>query len=425
MAVSHERSDGESMLQGSVSKHGFIMAIIAVLFIFQSPLEGLWGMFSYIDEFVAIMALPLTIVYWGQVKALLKQRKLFIAVVAFAVFIISGLTGNLIYHYQPWNAVMVDLFTNMKFYMALLTGYFLFPKMSWQVLRKYTSIVARFSSVLLMIIFFIDRLFKLYGSDVRYGIRSAKLFYSHPTYLAGALIFLLSILSITYKKTHTKYIVMDVVILMFTLRSKAVVGAAVYIFLYWYMLKRKRKLKIWQLVCIAIMAILLAWQQIYFYYIALAGEGARSALTLTGFQILKDYFPIGSGFGTFASHVAAEHYSPLYIKYGIDKIYGLGPEGSFLDDTFWPIVIGQTGALGIISYFLVLATLVCACLRLKKANNTFYMGAIYMLAYLLIASMAEPAFNNSVASPLAFLLGIIFRKSCIMEKRRTQDKILQ
>ena len=81
------------------------------------------------------------------------------------------------------------------------------------------------------------------------------------------------------------------------------------------------------------------------------GRFAKSIMTSTSIQIAKDYFPIGTGFGTFGSNYAKEVYSPVYYLYGIAENGALGAESKlYLTDLFWPILFGETGVIGTILY---------------------------------------------------------------------------
>lgn len=79
-------------------------------------------------------------------------------------------------------------------------------------------------------------------------------------------------------------------------------------------------------------------------------------LTIKAFEIARDYFPIGVGFASYASHTAAIAYSPVYYLYGVNSIWELSPNNphAFLDDTFWPIIVAQSGFIGTICYLIFL-----------------------------------------------------------------------
>ena len=143
-----------------------------------------------------------------------------------------------------------------------------------------------------------------------------------------------------------------------------------------------------------------------FYYIELRGKSARSVLSQTALQIMNDYFPIGTGFGTYSSHVTIKTYSPVYYIYGFENTIELNPDTSraLFDDVFWPIIIGQTGILGIISYLSMIGNSFAKIIRRK--DNAFYLPSIICLLYLLISSTSETAFNNPMSIPFAAVIGM-------------------
>ena len=164
-------------------------------------------------------------------------------------------------------------------------------------------------------------------------------------------------------------------------------------------------MKLWHILLIGVLGLYIAWDQISFYYVELSGQSARSVLTKTSFEIMKEYFPIGTGFGTFASDVAGEYYSPVYVKYGFTQIYELQRESNFLSDTFWPIIIGQTGFIGTVCYLIALVRLFLKTIKVRLADWGAYAAVLFIFIYLLVSSTSEPAFCNAVAIPLAMMLG--------------------
>lgn len=121
------------------------------------------------------------------------------------------------------------------------------------------------------------------------------------------------------------------------------------------------------------------------------GDNPRSALLRSGSQIALDYFPLGSGFGTFGGGINQAFYSPLFYKYGLHRIWGLSPEkSSFINDSFWPHIIAETGIFGLILYFLMIAGMFRICTQsltaLKNSNLKIFAFAAYMT---LIVSVVE------------------------------------
>lgn len=381
-----------------------------LLFVFQSLLSKLSPIFSYIDEAPLMLFVMLLLIRIARTGKIVIEKENVKYVVAIILFMIIGLTGNMIYQYQPLKLVCVDLMTNLKFFGAIA---FFSIWMDKSILEnKITCKIVKLISVILMLFFVIDQIMDIFPSEHRYGIKSAALFYDHPTYLAGTCVFLIAIMTLYDSKKYEFYIFLNLIILIFTLRSKAIVGAIVYLMLYVIIKKMHCKLKIWQMVSFGIIGIICAWSQIYFYFIALSGSSARSVMMITSFLIIKDYFPIGTGFGTFASHSAAVNYSPVYSKYGFELIYELrnSSTGTFFDDQFWPIIFGQTGFAGTICYIYILLFLLKKIQKTYKVDMDLYISALFVFIYLMISSIAEPAFNNSIAVPLAMILAIIWKR---------------
>ena len=393
-----------------ITKKTIIFSIVTWLMIFQSALQLKIDIMRYIDEVMAIVGLFCIFVYYGTTRRLIKKKNILIPVVALGGFIVTGLVGNAIFDYQPLGLVLTDLFTNIKFYLALVAGYYFVKKYGIRIAEKGMLFATEVSITIVFVVFMADRLLNIYGGEYRYGLRSAVLFFKHETYLAAAMVFAISVVLLFHRRHYKLFTSLGLIILFFTLRGKAIGATCTLIYLYAMHIQFNRKPKRWQIALVGIFAILLGWSQIKFYYIELAGASARSVLTLTSLKVAKDYFPIGTGFATFASDSAAKLYSPVYVKYGLHNFYELNPNnpGAFFNDTFWPIIIGQTGVIGTICYTFVVLKMFRHCVRKKEEDKFQYVVSMFIMIYLLISTTSEPAFNNSISVPLAFLLGAIF-----------------
>lgn len=399
------------------------LALIAIfyLLLLQNPLEQVHPLFAYIDELFGFIGIG-TILYQGirEGKLVIKKSS-FRMILALAVFFAAGIMGNLIYRYQPLQAVLIDIYTNLKFFLAVLSGYVLFQNMDLENKRNVLLTHAKLAATVFFVLLVLDLAFQIFpNQETRYGLRVVQLSYSHPTYLAGTAVFLLSVLTVFYRRQNLIYIVMSLLVLFFTLRGKAIAGVAVYCLIFYFILIYRKKLRFWHLVLIALVALAVAGEQVAYYYIELEGRSARSALTQTAIAIAKDYFPIGTGFGTFASSSAAEYYSPVYLKYGLNNVHGLSiGNTSFGSDTFWPIILGQTGAVGTAAYIVVLAMLFLRLQVIRKISISAYAAGIFVFGYLMISSTSEPAFSNAISVPLAMLLGYILTLEKHRQKRGT------
>lgn len=111
----------------------------------------------------------------------------------------------------------------------------------------------------------------------------------------------------------------------------------------------------WQVGILLAIVIFLGWDRLNAYYIEGASneELARPMINKAMMQMLWDYFPFGTGLGTFATAASAVYYSPLWKEYGLSHMWGLNFGGSvgFHCDSFFGS-FAQIGIVGIIFFYI-------------------------------------------------------------------------
>ncbi len=115
------------------------------------------------------------------------------------------------------------------------------------------------------------------------------------------------------------------------------------------------------LAIIVFVVLLLGWERFNAYYIEgvnATDRQARPEMNKVLWQILWDYFPFGSGLGSYATAASAVYYSPLWVKYNLNTVWGLAQYGSyghasvgFHADNF----IATFGQIGFVGIFLFVA----------------------------------------------------------------------
>ena len=131
----------------------------------------------------------------------------------------------------------------------------------------------------------------------------------------------------------------------------------------------------------------------------------RVALYAGSVAIAVDKIPLGVGIGRFGSHMSREEYSPVYKEYRLHRVFGLRERRPIaVTDTFWPMVLGEAGAigfLGAIGFFSLVARDLWRAARPTGSPEAtaFALGALMMFAEALFRSAAAPVF---VAPPIAF-----------------------
>lgn len=161
------------------------------------------------------------------------------------------------------------------------------------------------------------------------------------------------------------------------------------------------------------------WTKFSGYYVEgfqateVAEMAARPATYRTAGKILLDYFPFGSGLGSFCTAAAAKEYSPLYFKYGLSHILGLSPDyPAFIADCYFP-GLAEFGFVGIF-FFLVFWKR-----RLKDINQIqdmhHYRMALMSVLALAIDSTANTAYLSGMGMGLFMTLAICLQSNRTLE----------
>ena len=133
----------------------------------------------------------------------------------------------------------------------------------------------------------------------------------------------------------------------------------------------------------------------------------RTTLMFVGFKILMDYFPLGSGFGTFASYLSGKHYSNIYELYGISNVMGMTREKyNFISDVFWPYIYGQFGVFGLLIYVKMIFTIFIRQLHSDITDGS-RLAVATVWVYALIATTGEAYFTNGTGIQMALFLGAL------------------
>ena len=392
--------------------------IMSALFLLQDKLQDWFQPFQYFDEAFGLLIVPMVLIRLCQRRLPLRwTRKDVILCAGLLTFWLFGWAGHLRYQYQPLSNALKDSYVNIKFFLAL-GGSFLFfddPKLDFSELKKKLWPCLNAATLILFVLCVVDLLFGVFSDETRGGLRIVKLFYSAYTYLVSGCVFL-SCLYLWYYDWYQNKIIPPLLMLCFILfstgRVKAVGAMACILLIYLFILRRQpigKKIRILA-ICIMVFAVGAGLFQVFFYYISLGTESARAMLTLASPFVAWDHFPFGSGWATFASAFSAEPYSPVYGQYRMAGIWGISPEyHQFMSDTYWPMILGETGFFGFAAFIAALVVLIQKFFVLKDDHSAMA-GAANALLYLLISSTSESAFANPMAVPLAFWLGFLLAR---------------
>ena len=132
----------------------------------------------------------------------------------------------------------------------------------------------------------------------------------------------------------------------------------------------------------------------------------RTALYLGSVAIGRDEFPLGVGLGRFGSHMSREAYSPAYEQYGLERIWGLAPHVPIaVTDTFWPMVLGETGVVGTLGMIGFLGILARDLWQASGRTASRGVRTLTLAALMVFTETAVRSLTSSVylAPPIALI----------------------
>ncbi len=392
-------------------KKGYYLFIVIIyFFVFRDYLERVVPLLGYVDELIAAMAIPILLIRimsWknGNVISHLSFWKYILITTA------CGIISTVLYHYQPLKAVLPDMLLCLKFWLTIEVGRYVFRNLDIKKKANNLFMHIRFLTWFFTILVAIDYIHPIFNATTRYGMRSEQLFYTHPSEFASVMILLLAIiLMISNSIPKNKVILYSVLIsllVMTSMRSKILGSIVAYWLIFYFAYYKKKRLGLKSLLMFVPLIVFIGWDQIDYYFLSDVHQGsARYQLLAKSLEIANDHFPIGSGFGTYGSYYSSVYYSPLYSNYGISTIIGLRDgAASFVSDSFWPMIIGQFGYLGLTGVVLALFELFKSIQKVRPNNLSMNVTGLFILSYLLIESTAASSFVHPYAMPFAMLIG--------------------
>lgn len=357
--------------------------------------------FAYMDEALVIAFAILAVwqILSGNRRLDRENRRIGICLVVFlAVGMVSTVFCGL---ERSFKSIAIDLLTCSKFFLMLIGVNTITQGRAGDALKLCASF-SRFY-LMLMLVFLPVGLVLDMGMVIGERLGYAFL-YGHPSNFAAAVVTCLVVV-LADRKNEKEFTVIAAVLLIASDRSKAIAFAAVALLVV-FVLRKKDKIPIGFWIASGVGSLLIALDQIKLYFFD--STTARSVLLLSSFKVANRFIPLGSGYATFGSNVTISDYSPLYYDLGFERVWGLSPiNNDYIADSFWPIVIGQFGYIGLALFLILLLCLI------RKAFVSISKGAspvwpiCLIVVYLLIASTSESAFFSSYAPGLAMVMGMM------------------
>lgn len=398
----------------------WILLFTFVALLFQMALQHsenriISVVFNYIDEAVAVfLLLQIIRKLMSGYKFKLFDRTIFALGI---LFLVIGALSSLVTRVQPFSVCMIDCFTCSKF----LIGYFAM-RMRWNkvnkgYIRKNLNGISRFLSVFFFVLALHDEFMSPFfpvGERRYFGVSIILMFY-HPTFLAAACSILLVVLAASDKYyDNLMYMILISVVIVLTLRKKAIAFVAVFWALYFLVAVWKIRNRFVLLILGAIIALFLGYDQINTYYLTIS-LSPRAVMLKDAIGLANSHFPLGTGFASFGTNMAGRNYSSIYTTLGYNKMYGMGYEGSlsFLNDGLWQAILGQFGWVGTIIFLLLIVFLLKNAFLLKPKRVGFFTYNAILSAnlFLIIASVGEMAYFAPYALLMFMVIGMIVNEN--------------
>ncbi|MBN1523367.1 MAG: hypothetical protein JW904_02685 [Spirochaetales bacterium] len=413
--------------------HHFLI-ILAIYFLLQDLLANnfmnnafLFNFIKYIDEIIPIFIFLLLVLTRLSHGRSLTRHPIDIPLLLFlAVSVLSSLAANV-----PYFIILPQFILYIKAFLLFFL-FFNLPLSPW-IFRQYVQV---FFVTGMIFLFFggIDLLIpaqfrNIIGNtayiDYRNGIPSVQSFFTHPGVFGWFMSFLALYafaFSVFFRKK--RFFIFGLLFFLgcfFAMRARSIFGIFIsLLFGLFFVPKKMRKKIILFLIPLAIIGFILIGgsltellQSKYDVYIAFENpmEVARNVLYFKCVDVAADHFPLGAGMGRYGSWLSLQYYSPIYYKYGLSNVWGISKSSpNFITDTFWPMIIGESGFIGFALYILIfILFLSVLAKRIKTTNSTllkaFQVGTFMILIEGLIESIGSPIFSSPPGA--FFILGAV------------------
>ena len=393
--------------QAFINRQFFNLMLFALIFgvIFYDLIDTLG--FSYTDEICVVFVLLLygyrvaASTSWLFNKAFLLTLSVFMFYLIYSLVIQSNTKG----------AIVLDFIIQIKPYLSFFCVYALRPALSDNQKRMVRQLVVLCS----LYVFMVGLTSFVYEDIIEYT-------FAHRSRIATAssILAALYLYCSDYTRIDKYAFMLILAIGLLSTRSKHFGFFVIGVLLVFYV-NRSNKIKfnirnVVFVVSALALTVLAAWQKIYYYFVTGGfGSGrstddlyARMALYYFAFLILKDFFPFGSGFASYATHASGESYSSIYAKYNMNHMHGLTKTSpAFVADTYYP-ALAQFGYAGVVLFFCFWIYL------LRKAVRMYTKGllkeavlVVIMVFFFIIECTSDATLTHNRGMFMMMLLGLV------------------
>lgn len=244
------------------------------------------------------------------------------------------------------------------------------------------------------------------SGEKRYGIPAFAFVFVIPHYFgyfaAGCLLAITSIEKNRYK--IIAYEIMFALDIIYTTKGIDYIVLVIFIILL-IMWRKNDKFTPLNVIVLLIAGVVTSQFQISEYITN--SNSPRMILIKYGIKTANTYFPFGAGFAAYGSDMAARYYSPLYVKYGFEKVWGLSQtHGSFLNDGYINMLFGELGYFGTVLFVVCIGIITSMIYKIKTDKKVKALSMAIILG-LLISCIGSAIIRSSTGMFVLTVLAIV------------------
>ncbi len=412
----------------------FVMFVAPVMMSFFRKFESLYSLriVGYIDDIALILLLPLA---FRGVRFLLSNRHGNLLLMCYFLFLCAGCISGILENVSPKQMIfqlmlevklpmMVCIMLGLKEKKWYLQTYFNFskyillgslPLIFWQLLGpdSYHSFFVTGAD---------KAMFHLPGGNVLERCAGIFWFPGELAFYSG-IAFIYFFFRWQSKRSFSCniWMLLALLVLLSSMSRLEVVGTffGVMFSLIMSVNQQKKKIMYGQYILLLIPTIMLliplfrqSYEQLQLYDIA-NSNASRVVFYYYSVVLAGMFFPFGAGLGTYGGQAALLFDSNLYHQLGFDMFWWFRMR-IYLNDTFWPHILGESGIVGIFFYLCFLYILwrvAVGNLKFARRPEHFFPDffevsriGVAVCCWVFIDSFAEPIFYSMRILPILLFL---------------------
>lgn len=350
--------------------------------------------FSSVDEIMTVILIAFT---WYKRRSIAVNRE---PIKEFAQFIgvyVFYILYSLVMAVNTRHAIFLDMVQWIRPFSVIYCTWILNPKFSslQRRLMLYSMIFTLFSWIV------------YHPETTDFAVESEFPVLGQMAICTGMSYYLFNDEKISTKRIALLLVLIGMLAPKFKFMGEVVCFIAVVFYLKRQLNLRSSKTVLW-ITIVMIVVLTVTWTRFDGYYVTGWSDEnlARPKMYRTSLLVLRDYFPLGPGMGTFGTNAAGVDYSPLFYKYGLNEVWGLDEKSAkvgFAADAFYP-ALAQFGIIGVFLFCVFWKRRIIALNSIQDMK--YYRVALMAFFCLAIEQAADSSFLSGKGMGYCMLLGL-------------------